>query len=253
MSKYKLLLLDMDGTIVASKADAMPSPRVVQAVKKAQQHVHVAMTTGRPKSFADPVIDVLGISGPSVFNGGAEVIDITTGELLYRQQLSVESILEVAVIAQSFGVSVYTDKRDYDIAVIDSNKIIEETAKLFIGHVQTEKAIHLVEELMAVKDVAAHMTTSWGDGDIVDIHVVHEHATKRYGAEKLMAILGIIKEEVIAIGDGYNDLPMLEAAGFKVAMGNAPDEVKAMADHIAPTLVDDGVADTIEKFILSGQ
>ena len=56
----------------------------------------------------------------------------------------------------------------------------------------------------------------------------------------------------MAIGDGHNDIPLLEAAGFKVAMGNAPDEVKAVADYVAPSLQDDGVAEAIERFILKG-
>jgi hydroxymethylpyrimidine pyrophosphatase-like HAD family hydrolase len=56
---------------------------------------------------------------------------------------------------------------------------------------------------------------------------------------------------VIAIGDGHNDMPLLEAAGLKVAMGNAPDEVKQLADYVAPSLADDGVAAAIDKFVLS--
>ena len=55
---------------------------------------------------------------------------------------------------------------------------------------------------------------------------------------------------MIAIGDGPNDFPMLMAAGFKVAMGNASDDLKAIADYIAPTVEKDGVVDVIEKFIL---
>jgi hydroxymethylpyrimidine pyrophosphatase-like HAD family hydrolase len=84
----------------------------------------------------------------------------------------------------------------------------------------------------------------------MDIHVTHEHATKRYGVEQLTEMLSLPKEQVMAIGDGHNDMPLLEAAGLKVAMGNAPDEVKQLANYIAPTLADDGVAAAIEKFIL---
>lgn len=55
----------------------------------------------------------------------------------------------------------------------------------------------------------------------------------------------------MAVGDGYNDYPLLMAAGFKVAMGNAVPEVKAIADYIAPSVDEDGAADVIEKFILN--
>lgn len=250
MRKYRLLLLDLDGTTVASKGSALPSARVIEAVKQAQQHVHVALATGRPMDLAQPVMDKLELIGPSVFNGGAEIIDVVSKELLHEQLLSVESIQELIVLVGSFGVSVYSDKDEYGAALNDSSEL-ESIAKLFIGGVPTSDASHLVEAFSAIKEVSAHIATSWDTGDVVDIHITHEHATKRYGVEKLMEILGIRKEEAVAIGDGYNDLPMLEAAGFKVAMGNAPDEIKAVADHVAPTLDDDGVADTIEKFILA--
>ncbi len=249
MSAYKLLLLDLDGTTVASNRDALPSERVIRAVKEAQKKLQVSIVTGRPKNFAQIVLDTLDIKGPSVFNGGAEVIDISSGELLHQQLLPIDTMREIVKIAIAFGVKIYDDKRQYDLAISDPGQIKEETAKLFIGHIPTKDAIHLVEELGAVDGATAHITTSWGEGDVVDIHIVHEHATKRYGAEKLMNILGIKKEETIAIGDGYNDLPMLEVAGFKVAMGNAPKEIKAVADYVAPTLENNGVAETIERFI----
>jgi hydroxymethylpyrimidine pyrophosphatase-like HAD family hydrolase len=63
-------------------------------------------------------------------------------------------------------------------------------------------------------------------------------------------MLGVRYEEIIGVGDGHNDVPLLEAVGLKVAMGNAPDEVKAIADYVAPKLSEDGVADVIQRYIL---
>ena len=56
--------------------------------------------------------------------------------------------------------------------------------------------------------------------------------------------------EIIGVGDGYNDFPLLMACGLKVAMGNATEDLKEIADYIAPTVDEDGVADVIEKFVL---
>lgn len=249
MNKYKLLLLDLDGTTVASSGSALPSARVVAAVKQAEQYVRVALATGRPRDLAQPVIDALTLTGPSVFNGGAEIIDVVTHDVLHEQLLTVEAIRELIELSNSFGVAIYSDKDEYG-APLQVSESLEQTAKLFIGSVPTADASHLVEVLSAVKQASPHITTSWDEGDVVDIHITHEHATKRYGVERLMNLLGVTKEEVIAIGDGYNDLPMLEAAGFRVAMGNAPDEIKAVADYVAPSVNEDGVADTIERFIL---
>lgn len=251
--KYELLLLDVDGTTVASKGEALPSERVVNAVEKAQGKIRIALATGRPLDLAQSVIDTLHLTGPSIFNGGAEIIDVSNGKVLRSQKLEVPALQELVKLALPFGYSVYTDDDQYANALQEPEDITEPAAKLFIEAVKTHDAINLLEQLNGVPSAEAHPTTSWEDGDVVDIHITHEHATKRHGAEQLIALLGLTKDKVIAVGDGHNDMPLLEAAGLKVAMGNAPDEVKQLADYVAPSLADDGVADVIEKYILNGE
>lgn len=73
---------------------------------------------------------------------------------------------------------------------------------------------------------------------------------KAYGLQKLIDVLGIKREEVIACGDGYNDITMVKFAGLGVAMGNAVEQTKAAADYITLSNDDDGVAAVVEKFIL---
>ena len=63
-------------------------------------------------------------------------------------------------------------------------------------------------------------------------------------------MLNIKTDEIIGIGDGYNDFPLLMACGLKVAMGNAVEELKAIADYIAPSVEEDGVVDVINKFVV---
>ena len=75
-------------------------------------------------------------------------------------------------------------------------------------------------------------------------------ATKQHGILEVAKIMGISTHEIIGIGDASNDIPLLMACGLKVAIGNATEDVKAIADYIAPTVEEDGVADVIEKFIL---
>jgi HAD superfamily hydrolase (TIGR01484 family) len=247
---YKLLLLDIDGTTVASDREALPSKRVIEAVEKAQGKIKVAFVTGRPLDLAQSVIDVLGLEGPSVFNGGAEVIDVTSGKILQSQELDVVTLQELVRLALPFDYSIHTDESQYADALKAPEDVISPTAKLLIRAVEMSDAIYLLEQLNGVPSAAAHPTTSWEGGDVVDIHITHEHATKRYGAERLITLFGLTKEQVIAVGDSHNDVPLLEAAGLKVAMGDAPDEVKQLADYVAPSLANDGVADVIERFIV---
>lgn len=74
--------------------------------------------------------------------------------------------------------------------------------------------------------------------------------TKGTSLDQLIQACGIKREEVIAIGDSYNDLSMIEFAGLGVAMGNAPDDIKEIADLVTETNMNDGVAKVVEEFIL---
>lgn len=247
---YELLLLDIDGTTVASNREALPSKRVIEAVKKAQGKIKVAFVTGRPLDLAQPVINALGLEGPSAFNGGAEVIDVASGKIVKSQELDVAALQELVRLALPFGYSTHTDESQYADALKTPEDVASTTAKLLIRAVEKNDVVRLLEQLNGVPSAAAHPTTSWEGSDVVDIHITHEHATKRYGAEQLIALFGLTKEQVIAVGDSHNDVPLLKAAGLKVVMGDAPDEVKQLADYIAPSLADDGVADVIERFIV---
>ena len=74
--------------------------------------------------------------------------------------------------------------------------------------------------------------------------------TKGTSLNKLIQKLGIKREEVIAMGDSYNDQAMIEFAGLGVAMGNAPDDIKEIANYVTDTNMNDGVAKVVEKFVL---
>lgn len=250
-TNYEAVILDLDGTTVASREAAMPSQRVIKAVQAAQKLAHVSVATGRPYDYALPIVRALGLHGPSVFNGGAEIVEAHSGNVIQKQYLSQAAMKELVTLSLPFGYNVYTDDDKYSTPITSPDQVINGAAKLFIESIKASDAIHLLEELAAVTTASAHTTTSWQEGDVLDVHVTHVNGTKRHGVEKLITLLGTNKELTLAIGDSYNDIPLLEAVGFKVAMGNAPEEVKSIADYVAPSLEDDGVAVTLERFILS--
>ena len=247
---YKLLLLDVDGTLVESKEGALPSLRVIEAVKTASAQIDVAIVTGRPYAYTKDVISALGLKGLGVFNGGAEIINIVTGEQLFRQTMAIETVQEALAIALTYGYTILNTIGDNEVEVQSAGDVTEPSDKLLILNVPTAKAPDLVAALEAVEKTVTHPVSAWSDDDVVNITVAHEHASKRYGAERIMTMLGYSKQETMAIGDGHNDVPLLEAVGLGVAMGNAPDEVKKLADAVTTSLANDGVADAIENFIL---
>ncbi len=83
-----------------------------------------------------------------------------------------------------------------------------------------------------------------------DILIYNSSATKQHAIFEIANIIGIQTHDIIAVGDGYNDFPLLMAAGLKIAMGNAVEDLKAIADYIAPPVEQDGVAHIIERFVL---
>ncbi|MBC7336377.1 MAG: HAD-IIB family hydrolase, partial [Clostridia bacterium] len=113
--------------------------------------------------------------------------------------------------------------------------------------------IHAEEVLDAL---AEESRRRWGEAVYITkseptyLEFLHPEATKGKGLAAVAAYLGILREEVMAIGDSYNDLEMFRYAGFAVAMGNARPEIKAAAHYVAASNEEDGVARVLEEFIL---
>ena len=246
---YKLVLLDVDGTLVESNEHAMPSKRVVAAIQAASKKADVAIVTGRPYAFTKNVITALGVKGFGVFNGGAEIINLETGEQIFRQTMSIETAREAATIALVYGYKIFHTIGDNEVELSSPEDISEPSDKLLIENVLPDEALNIIAALEAVEGTITHPVSAWQKG-VVTITIAHELASKRHGAERLIQMLGHSKDETIGIGDGHNDIPLFEAVGLGVAMGDAPDEVKQLADYVTTSLSEDGVAVALEKFVL---
>lgn len=108
------------------------------------------------------------------------------------------------------------------------------------------KAIDILSDIPTIKVNKTH----GGREKKFSFLISHAEATKLHGIYEVGKQLSIKRHEIIGVGDSGNDFPLLMASGLKVAMGNAIEDLKAVADYIAPTVDDDGVADVIEKYIL---
>jgi HAD superfamily hydrolase (TIGR01484 family) len=113
-----------------------------------------------------------------------------------------------------------------------------------------DAAQQLIAEASALQNTIAHTTPSWSPGR-VDVHITHEAATKEHGIQQLIALHGLQPAEVIGVGDGANDIPIFKAVGHRVAMANGEASLKELADEIAPSVEEDGLAHIIEKYFLS--
>ena len=194
--------------------------------------------------------------GYVVVNNGANVIDISSEKLLYDQPIPLLDAFEIIKILREEGVTFYV-KQDFRSSVsggsIQPFVGDKQLQKAYMFHANeqysSEKVDKIFKKLSHISDLALHKTRHKLP-DKYGININHAKATKLHGVEVVMKKLDLKREYIVGVGDSYNDFPLLMACGFKVAMGNGIEELKAIADYVAPSVSDDGVAEVINKFIL---
>ncbi len=272
-AEIKLLIVDIDGTI-AGKSNQV-SNRVKQAIRAAQaKGVRVGIATGRMYKSALKFHQEIGADFPLIAYQGAWIQDPTTGVQYRHSPVPVEiareliDYFEQAHLFDRLSLHVYLGDRLYV-------REVNPDTELYIGRsgipanpvgdlrqvltANPTKILAMSEDIKLIDSLllelrqrypqeALHVTTS------VPIFLeatqagVNKGSAIDYIATKTM---GITAENVLAIGDNYNDVEMIAYAGIGVAMGNAPDDVQANADWVAPHIEADGVAVAIEKFIIN--
>lgn len=246
---YKALILDVDGTTIPNRQDGMPSEKVTQAIKKASEKLHVGLASGRPYNALTHITKHLKLKGPIIVNGGARVMDAGTHQVLWEQPLDKNDAIKIGeLLLHELKLPCFINDDGKDIFFSDEY-IPKVPLEMCVQNIDIKIAEDIEKKLHKVPTVVCHIVHSWTKGN-VDILINHAAATKQHGVFELAKILKIDTHEIIGVGDSGNDFPLLMACGLKVAMGNARDELKAIADYVAPSVTDDGVADVIEKFIL---
>lgn len=267
----KLLVLDIDGTIAGSSnliSDSVKS--AIQQVQK--QNIQVTLATGRMYRSALPFYYAINANLPLMAYNGAWIQNPHTQEIQQHLPVSTKIALELLEYFDSpdlspyFGFHVYLQDQLYvkeitpatreyaersqveAIAVPDLRQLLNTppTKVLAIAH-QPRMIKKLIPDLRKRYSVEQlYLTQSAGNLFEAINPGVNKGKAVQYLAEK---ILGITKEQVMVIGDNYNDLEMLNYAGLSVAMGNAPREVRKAAYWVAPDVEKDGVAVALEKFL----
>jgi len=267
--KYKLLALDMDGTVLNNKKEI--SEKTMAAIRRAMElGVIVTIATGRSWQSLEPYQALLALLPHPliVFNGGM-VLSPDGEEVFYQQNLSPEAALEVIGVGQTYGVTQYIWSNGTLHADGVMERIKRDTGEVGVGHLMLEDAEALAREGISkvlwsaeVDQIGAYQRALPAVLQARDMHYftsgaqylefVDHRVSKGAALARFAAHFGIKPEEVIAVGDGMNDVTMLEYAGLGVAMGNAPEALKQVADFVTLTNEEDGVAHVIEQFIVSG-
>jgi len=246
--KYKALICDVDGTHVPNHAGGTLSQKVIEAIARAKDVIHVGIATARPYPDSLSLAEELALSGPSIIQSGGQIIDFSTNTLYRQHELTEEDTRNIQKVIKKFHIEEVGEDRN---AFLSNESVTKESIlAYYLPNLHPKKADEVIMGFADMVTIIAQKIPSWGHLGYIDISIGPAQATKQHGILEVAKILGISTHEIIGIGDGYNDFPLLMACGLKVAIGNAVEDLKAIADYVAPTVEEDGVVDVIEKLVL---
>ncbi|MCL2820887.1 MAG: Cof-type HAD-IIB family hydrolase [Oscillospiraceae bacterium] len=267
--KYKLIATDMDGTLVND--DSKLTERTKTAILKAiDKGVLFVAATGRPFSNVQELNKVLHKDMPFIVFNGAEGYMGKSGKLLFEHFLDFDLAKETFDIGQQLGFSqilwtgpvLWANRKDdatsaYEAVCKDLELRIVTDLTDIKDEVRGISKVLWIDDPSIIKEQLFKMNAHFGDKLRCVSSMSHflEFVSMKAGKGTALAeigrIFGIDKNEMIAVGDANNDLCMIEYAGLGVAVENAGDGIKAKSDYVTSSNNDDGVAEVIEKFILS--
>jgi len=252
MGGIKLVVTDIDGTLVEI-GQHVPTPVVLETMQAVQAAgVIVAAATARPYEMARDLFAELGFIGPSIFDGGASIRDVQTGELLWQNWLELPRLKEVAAILLPHAETVdfFPVLNMVPAHEVTTDSLIEPAP--YAWAMIHETALRIVQEqLIGLKGITVHPGVGKPDQPgLVDIQITDARSDKFHAVTELRKLVDANVTETLAIGDGNNDIPLFQNAGTKIAMGNAIPELQKLADHTIASVQEDGWAEAIQRFVL---
>lgn len=268
MSRFQLIAMDLDGTL--NNDEKRITPKTLEALMQAQrQGIRLALASARPSPGLYKERDILRMTdfgGILMSYNGGRIVDAATGRVLFetamdtRQTKAVLRQLEALPVTPILddGVQFYvTDPQGYKVDYECQNnrmtctrvasladflsfapiKILMSVDPEELPHVQRRIAEFLPPSLTVVRTAPFYL------------EVIPRSINKGQGLLQVCKALGIGAEHTIAFGDAENDIPMLQAAGVGVAMGNAGQAVKEAANCVTLSNNDDGIAAALEKLL----
>jgi Cof subfamily protein (haloacid dehalogenase superfamily) len=268
--RYKALALDLDGTLTNSEKK-ISSYNKKMILKAIQEGITVILASGRPLFGITPIAEQLGLKEQGgyilAYNGG-NIMDCRSGKFLAAREMPKECIHAICELARKAGVQPVTYYKDWILTedakdeyvqkevfcnntsayeVEDLESFVDYAVAKFLVVGPHDRLLQVQEEL--IKQYDSQIDAFFSESYFLE--VVPKNVAKDVALDELLGHIGIQKEELIACGDGMNDIPMLKYAGLGIAMDNAYPEVKAYAQCIAPSNDQDGVAQVIQDYILA--
>ena len=238
--------LDLDGTIIGP--DEKISSAVHEAITRLSQHIPVFIATGREPADALHYARKLNLTTPQLCDGGANIIDPIRGISTWTEPLGRDSSKLVLTKLKAIGVAFvathangtarnFDDVPNWDLIRVSALDMDEDKADTLANHFSRYDQMTVIKAILPYNGLWAIDFTLAG-------------VNKATGVSQIGQTLGIDPFNMVAIGDSYNDLPMLVSCGIGIAMGDAPEEVITAADFVAPLVEDDGLAMAINSYVM---
>ena len=238
--------LDLDGTIIGP--DEKISSAVHEAITRLSQHIPVFIATGREAADALHYARKLNLTTPQLCDGGANIIDPVRGISTWTEPLGRDSSKLVITKLKAIGVAFvathangtarnFDDVPNWDLIRVSALDMDEDKADTLANHFRRYDQMTVIKARLPYNGLWAIDFTLAG-------------VNKATGVSQIGQILGIDPSNMVAIGDSYNDLPMLVSCGIGIAMGDAPEEIMTAADFVAPLVEDDGLAVAIDSYVM---
>ena len=273
MKNIRLVASDLDGTLLNKNKEI--TPRLFEALEKLDElGIYFVPSTGRPFGTVPKAIKELPFLKYVITSNGATIYDATEQKNIIENYLTpeaVDAVIEVAkelpIITEYFiegkafiAKAVYDDLSPFDLTEshefyiknsrtpvedfwneMKQNNAVLENINLVFKDMELRKEIWDRLKALGLASVTAATTKN--------IEITSLYATKAQALEKLCEVLGFSRENVLAMGDGDNDMPMIQFAGIGVAMANGEEHIKQAADIIADDCNDFGAAKILEQII----
>ncbi len=264
-------MVDIDGTLIGE--DSTISPENREALARARQRgIYISLSTGRSLNACRSIIEELSLDGCHISFDGALVSSPHPDEEVYARPISQSGVRQMVEDARYRGLNLelYSAK-DYfaeqetwssrahrqffgiDPTLTDFSGIWQREIILKGGVVPTTPEEESKTDAFCLQfSSSLHFSQARTPAfpGIVFINILAPEVSKGKALEALARHLGVPVSQVMAVGDGSNDVPLLSAAGLAVAMGNARSEVKAVADYVTLDVHQHGLAAAIKKFLL---
>lgn len=261
---YKLVVLDMDGTLLNGKNRVPRKNR--DAIKNLMERgVQFVVASGRPYESIVPYAKNLCIDLPIISANGALVKSPRTNEVYFSSSLPGKWVEEILLFAQetTFAVSLYLEDEilSFDKNMIDLHNNLEglEAKKIenFAGN-QPVLKILMANQPDIVAETIKRFEKKYRNELYVTssepyfLEVMNVNASKGIALKQLMKKLDVSSEEVVVMGNNFNDIPMFDVAGVAVAMANSPHKVQKVSDFVTKSNIEDGVAFALNYLFKGG-